>query len=418
MSIGFACLTIAVQNTDFKSCIIKHCSEEKFLSVVKNNLTSLYNILNYNQNNNINLFRISSDLIPFGSHEDIPVRNWEEYFEEDLLKIREIIKKTGIRLSMHPGQYTVLNSPSEDIVKRAVRDLEYHDKVLSLLNVNGENKIILHVGGVYGNKKVAIDRFKSNYKELSQNIKDRLVIENDDKLFNILDVLEIGNDIGIPVVYDNLHNECNKIIEESDSYWITEAGKTWKKSDGKQKIHYSQQNPEKKQGAHSETIDSKEFLTFYNSLSNKDIDIMLEVKDKNISAVKCNNILDPIVKNVDADWGRYKYLVMQKSEKIYSDIKTLMRDKKMQNVSKIYTLIEEAFSLPDNIGQFVNSSQHVWGYFKTKADEKEKSSFLSLINGYQRGIVSDKMVKKELWRLSRKYNEDYLIDSYYFNEVR
>ena len=418
MSIGYACLTIAVENTDFKSCIIKNCNQERFLSVIKNNLTSLFNILNYNIKNDIKVFRISSDLIPLGSHEYIPVKNWEDYFEKELSDIQEIIKNTGVRLSMHPGQYTVLNSPNADIVRRAVRDLEYHDKVMSILKVNQENKIILHVGGIYGDKKGAIERFKSNYKELSQNIKDRLVIENDDKLFNIIDVLEIGNDLGIPVVYDNLHNQCNKLTEESDSYWIMDAYKTWKKSDGRQKIHYSQQNPKKRQGAHSDTIATEEFLNFYNSLSNKDIDIMLEVKDKNISAVKCNNIIDPKSKNIDSDWGRYKYLVLEKSEKHYLKAREFVRENKIKNVGLLYSVIEEGINLPENKGQFLNAANHVWGYFKSKATENEKFKILEHLKGYQTGVLGDKIIKKELWGLARKYKVDFLINSYYFNEVR
>lgn len=419
MSIGFACLTVGVQNTDFKSCILKNCDKEKFLSVVDNNLKSLTNILDYNQKNRIKLFRISSDLIPFGSSCNIPESSWDKIFSSQFEEIGEKIKKYGIRVSLHPGQYTVLNSPNLDVVSRAIEDLKYHCKILDLMGLDSKNKIILHIGGIYGDKALAVNRFKENYLALDDYIKSRLVIENDDKLFNIEDVLSIGNSLNIPVVYDNLHNLCNKINDSSDASWINEASKTWGQKDGKQKIHYSQQSDIKRMGAHSETINVVDFLEFYNSLSNKNIDIMLEVKDKNISAIKCINSLETnnVSKHLDIDWSRYKYLVLERSEKIYLEIRQLLKDKTNISAVDFYCLIDKALSLSENRGQVVNAVQHVWGYFKEKTSEKEKVAFLNAVKEYQEGRLSVNILKKKLYNLSLKNKENYLLDSYYFNDV-
>lgn len=420
MSIGYACLTVGVQNTEFKSCILKNCDKKNFLSIVDNNLKSLSNVIDYNYKNRIGLFRISSDLIPFGSSSNIPEKDWDIIYKNDFLNLGNKIKKYGIRVSMHPGQYTVINSPHSEVVNRAVEDLKYHSKILDLMGLGFENKIVLHIGGVYGNKLEAISRFEKSFFALDESIKNRLVIENDDKLYNIGDVLSIGKRLNIPVVYDNLHNKCNKTNDNSDACWIKDCSTTWLGKDGKQKVHYSQQNDNKKSGAHSETIDIVDFMEFHDSLINKNIDIMLEVKDKNISAIKCINILDrkETAKYLDIEWSRYKYLILEKSEKTYLDIRELLKDKDSVNAIHFYTLINQALRLPENVGQSINAMQHIWGYFKKIADEEERISLLSAIKEYQEGIVGVKILKKKLYKLSLKYNENYLLNSYYFNEIR
>lgn len=152
MSIGYACLTIGVPNTNLKSCTAKNANEEKLLELISHNLNSLENIIEYNIKNNIKLFRISSDLIPFGSS-PINTLSWWEIFSSQFSEIGKKIKTSGMRVSMHPGQYTVLNSPNIEVVDRAIDDLNYHTKVLDSIGVGSEHKIVLHIGGVYNDKK-------------------------------------------------------------------------------------------------------------------------------------------------------------------------------------------------------------------------------------------------------------------------
>jgi UV DNA damage endonuclease len=131
--------------------------------------------------------------------------------------------------------------------------------------------------------------FLNNFERLSCSLKRRLVIENDEKNFSIDDVLEISHSINIPVIYDNLHNICY----EDNKYSIKEIYKkvmdTWKTEDGNMKVHYSQQAEGKNKGAHSNTIFTKEFLNYYSEIKEFDPDIMLEVKDKDVSASERNH---------------------------------------------------------------------------------------------------------------------------------
>lgn len=287
MRIGYACITIEVPNTGMRTCLLKNVSEEKLLELILHNLNSLENMIDYNIKNDIRLFRISSDLIPFGSSHVNKIPWWDVY-RSKLSVIGDKIKNNGIRVSMHPGQYTILNSPDKDVVNRAIQDLSYHSKVLDSLGVGMDHKIVLHIGGVYGDKLLAAKRFVTNFKHLPVSITDRIVLENDDKSFPICDVLEIGSVLIVPVVFDNLHNKVNPCSEHmNDVSIVNECKNTWKKKDGVQKIHYSQQDPNKRPGSHSNSIFVDEFINFIDNLGRDDIDIMLEVKDKNLSALNC-----------------------------------------------------------------------------------------------------------------------------------
>jgi UV DNA damage endonuclease len=287
MRIGYACLTVGVDETTIRTCRMASATQERLEEIVTANLAALNRILDYNAQNKIRMFRISSDIIPFASKESI-VFPWQKLFVKELQALGKKARDNDIRLSMHPGQYTVLNSPHDHVVENAMRDLEYHCAFLDALKMDDTNKIILHIGGIYGDKPSAIERFKKQYKKLSSRIKHRLIIENDDTCYNAEEVLAMGEELAIPVVFDTLHHAINLSPKKrSEIAWITACGKTWKKQDGDQKIHYSQQAADKRPGSHSETINLPTFLAFFKSLSSHKLDIMLEVKDKNISALTC-----------------------------------------------------------------------------------------------------------------------------------
>lgn len=415
MSIGYACLAIAVPGSELKNCMLKNASKERLLTLISQNLDSLEKMIDYNVHNGIALFRISSDLIPFGSSiaSELP---WQSIYKERLLAIGNKIIRSGMRVSMHPGQYTVLNSPDNSIAERAAQDLNYHTKVLDCMGLGTEHKIILHLGGVYKDKKQAKDRFILRYKKLEATVQKRLVLENDSVSFNIKDVLETASVAEIPVVFDNHHNSINPTdINISDRDWIQLCADTWKKSDGLQKIHYSQQHIGKKLGAHSESINIDRFMDFYGQLVGMDLDIMLEVKDKNISALKCINCTSNRgISSLEVEWSRYKYLVLERSAEIYGEIRQILQDKSSYPAIEMYRMIETASAMPINTGNAVNAAQHVWGYFKSKASAAEKKKFERMLTKYIAGEVNLKSVKNNLLLLAKKYDEYFLLSGYYF----
>ena len=417
MRIGYACLTVGVPNTGFKTCRKANATEEKLKELINFNLTSLEKLIDYNIKSNIKLFRISSDIIPFGSS---PVNTlaWWELFKPQFEKIGSKIKSSGMRVSMHPGQYTVLNSPDKDVVSRAVEDLNYHTRFLDSLGVGPAHKIILHIGGVYQEKENAMERFVKSYQTLlSDAVKKRLVIENDDRSYTVSEVLMISQVTGAPVIYDNLHNAINTSdITKDDAYWIELTRKTWRSEDGRQKIHYSQQSPMNRIGAHTQTIAIEPFLNFYHQVSREDLDIMLEVKDKNLSAVKCITATteQPHINLLEKEWSLYKYSVLERSPKLYDDIRQLLKDKSSFPVLDFYQLLDQAIAMEVTTGTAVNAASHVYGYFKKEATEKEKAAFFKQLEKVEQSKGSIKALKKILWNLAVLYNQPYLLQSYYF----
>lgn len=414
MNIGYACLTEGVYNTSFKTVNLKNANEENLLKIISHNLDTLNRIIDYNIKMDIKIFRLSSDIIPFGSS---PVNEilWEDIFKEKFQTISKKIKNNNIRISMHPGQYTVLNSPREEVVERAIEDLEYHNRFLDALDMDRTSKIILHIGGVYGDKKSAIERFEKIYGSLSESIKSRLIIENDDKSYNVNEVLGIALRKNIPLVYDNLHNGINPFDpSKDDSYYIDRVSQTWKKEDGPQKIHYSQSADGGRSGSHSQTIDLEIFNEFLKDIP--DVDIMLEVKDKNLSAIKAKNLIDPKknIKALEEEWARYKYNILEHNPCIYREIRSLLKEKNQYPVIEFYRLIDKALKIEASQGNMINAASHVWGYFKDEASEKEKKKYDSYIGSFKRGTYSINPIKKLLLKMAVKYNNKYLLDSYYF----
>jgi UV DNA damage endonuclease len=416
MAIGYACLTIGVPGTSISSCTLKNATEEHIRALIQKNLAALNMILDYNIRQDIRLFRISSDLIPFGSH-PVNIVEWQKDFHEYFVMLGEKIKQAGLRVSMHPGQYTVINSNNPEVVERSVQELIYHARFLDALGVDCTNKLILHIGGVYGDREKAIGNFIREYLCLPQEVKRRLVIENDERCFNISEVLRISERCGAPVVFDNLHHKINPPLERlSDDEWIKRCGLTWKSEDGRQKIHYSQQKEQASPGSHSDTIYLQPFIEYYEQISITPPDIMLEVKDKNLSAIKCNHavVKHSPAKCFEPEWARYKYYVLSKDAKAYQEIRELLKDKEARVSREFYEMIERASTLPENKGAEVNAAQHVWGYFSKDCTAVERKRYEKLIEAYTNGTASITSLKNHLLKCAFNHNQDYLIDSLYF----
>lgn len=420
MSIGYASKTLAVPAARMVSVTQRLATPERLAEVIGHNLEALDATLDYNARQGIRLFRISSDVIPFGSS-PVNTLDWTHDFADQLAALGAKARRYTMRLSMHPGQYTVLNSPNDDVVARAQDDLAYHATFLDALGLDATAKIVLHVGGVYGDKAAALTRFARAYDQLPDTVKRRLVVENDDRLFTACDVLQLSEITGAPVVFDTLHHELNH--EPDAPPWLSlvdAAAATWDAKDGVQKIHYAQQAPGKRAGSHSDTIAIEPFLAFYRQLEAQRgatiPDIMLEVKDKNISAVKC--ILctrdHASITALEQEWARYKYAVLEHSQAIYQEIRRLLKDKDAYPVATFYDLVEQSLALPPNAGAFRNAAQHVWGYVSPHATERERTTFARMMDQFDQGATTSEAIKRKLATLAEKYHQTYLLDSYYF----
>lgn len=290
MKIGYPCINTLLDCKSTRTFRLGSYSKSRFIDTVKNNLACLRSILEYNLKHNILFFRISSDIIPFASH---PICNidWQNYFCESLNSLGKFIKRNNIRVSMHPDQFTLINSLDEDILQRSQKELNYHANFLQTLGLDNQAKIQIHVGGVYSDKDASIQRFLARYKKLDSKIQQRLVIENDHNSYTIDDCLAINKKINIPVVFDVLHH---RVLGQKRSLWeiLAQVIRTWhKKEDGLAIIDYSSQKPMAKRGVHIDSIDLDDFGEFIKEIKTLDFDIMLEIKDKQNSALKAIDYL-------------------------------------------------------------------------------------------------------------------------------
>lgn len=290
MKIGYPCINWTIGCRGDRTFRLKSYSEKRLSVTVENNLTCLSRMLRFNIENNLLFFRITSDLVPFASH-PICKFNWQNYFKNKFEEIGEIIKENDIRISMHPDQFIVLNSKKDEVVKRSIAELNYHSEVLNLMKLNKTAKIQLHIGGAYGNKQESLMRFIKNYKTLNSEIKKRLVIENDEKIFSFKDCMFLYDKIKVPILYDVFHNN---ILSNGESLKniLEKQSKTWDKDDGIPMVDYSSQKIGFKPGSHADSIDIKDFKKFLKNSIPYDIDIMLEIKDKENSALKAVKLIE------------------------------------------------------------------------------------------------------------------------------
>ena len=282
MRIGYACINQSIGCTSSSTFRLKSYSEDRLIETVQNNLNCLMKILEYNVQNNILLFRVTSDLVPFASH-PICTFDWQSHFKSQFSKIGEFAKTNGMRLTMHPGQYTVLNSNNIGVVQNSIRELQYHSDMMNLLEMDNSGKIQIHVGGVYGDKETALQRFISSYKMLDDSVRQRLIIENDEKSYSLQDCIRISHDVGVPVVFDTLHHETNNNGESLHSS-LSLMSTTWANDDGIPLVHYSSQEFGSRPGKHAALLDTIHFSNFLKESSEFDFDVMLEIKSKEIAA--------------------------------------------------------------------------------------------------------------------------------------
>ena len=278
---------MSLEKTTNKTFRLSNLTEEKYLDTVRYNLKSLEDIIRWNAEHGIYFFRIGSELIPFASHADF-LYDWTTDFKKEFAALHKLGKKHKMRFSMHPGQYSVLNSPDEKVVVNAIRDIEYHTEVLDLISPE-TGRIVIHAGGVYGDKKAAMKRFIKNFSKLSKKAQGMLILENDDRSYNISDVLEICADLKIPAVFDILHHDCNP-AEGDLKELLKMVVETW--GEDIPKFHISSRKGEK--GCpHTDYIEPEYFIRFKKIIDNlhfdKEYDIMIEAKMKDKAVLKIIN---------------------------------------------------------------------------------------------------------------------------------
>jgi len=295
INLGYACLCVSLPGRSTNRTMRKSTLDLKGISyqseLALQNASDLIHILEWNRQNGIFFFRMSSDMIPWGN--TIELESLPDY-----KKIAEALKKAGdfakfhnMRLSMHPGPFTTLSSPNRNVVENGIKDLELHGKVMDLMGLTRSryNKINIHMGGTHGDKMACLERFATNFQSLSKSVKSRLTVENDDKesLYTVKDLMYLYEKAGIPIVFDYHHHKCQKdpMTEEQA---LKLAVSTWPK-DIIPVVHYSESkalhenNSKIKPQAHSD------YFTGFPNLYDVDVDVMLECKAKELALLEIKN---------------------------------------------------------------------------------------------------------------------------------
>lgn len=277
------------------SKIEKSLWKNKLREIAQKNIENTMRIIRYNSAYGIKLYRLTSKIVPLATHNELRDWNWQEELSKEFYELGLCIKENNIRVSTHPDHYTLLNSPKKEVLESSLRDLDYHCKMFELMDLGYEAKMVIHVGGSYNNKIEAVKRFYENYSNLEEKIRKRIILENDDKIFNAQDVLNICKDLKIPMVLDVHHHICNHgnvKIEEI----IGDIFETWKGEINVPKIHLSSPKSDKDIRSHHDFIDVKNFLDFVENVRGRrrDFDVMVEAKMKDIAVFKLMDDLSGI----------------------------------------------------------------------------------------------------------------------------
>ncbi|HEX2071432.1 MAG TPA: UV DNA damage repair endonuclease UvsE [Thermoleophilaceae bacterium] len=277
---------------------------------LRHSLERLRAILEHLERHDIRMYRLPTALAPYASHPQLTQFHGQvEECAAELAEVGRIVRERDIRLSSHPGQYTVLNSERPEVRDAAVAELEVQAALFDAMALGPEAVVVLHVGGATGGIAAALDRFVAGLERLSERARRRLAIENDDRSFALVDVLSLSERTGLRVVWDVLHHRCHDPARMSNRDALAAALATWD-AGAVPKIHYSSPRLDVEQRhvrsgrrverrlvlpqlrAHADLIDPIGFEQFIRDAPrSRDFDVMLEAKAKDVALLRLRDQL-------------------------------------------------------------------------------------------------------------------------------
>ena len=299
MNIGYACINMTLGSQKPKITtnrgMIRKTFDSKGISYVSElvlqNVRDLIQIIKWNEKNDIKFYRMSSNMFPWMS--EYSFLNLPDYKKIStlLMGAGNLATKYGQRLTFHPGPFNVLASPNESVVKKTIIELNKHSQIMDMMGLSKTpyNKINIHVGGVYGDKESALQRWVDSFKLLDNNTKLRITIENDDKqsAYTVRDLMFIHKNTGIPIVFDYHHHTCHPDgMTHQEALEI--AISTWPKNIVPA-VHVSEPRDEKKFRAHHDYI-KKEINNYGHT-----IDVMMEAKAKELAVLEYRKIYNNLI---------------------------------------------------------------------------------------------------------------------------
>lgn len=286
-------------------------------------LEALHGVLDYLETHEIRFYRMATALAPYATHPDHPEfhRQVDECAAE-LAAVGERVRAQGVRLTIHPPQFIVLNSTDPEVVAASQRDLEHHAELMDAMGLGPESIVNIHAGGAPDGIAAGLDRFEVGFAGLSEAAQRRVVVENDDVTYALVDVLELHERIGVPITWDILHHHCHDPEGIPDAEALPLALATWP-AGVRPKIHYSspRTNVEERKTkvgrrverslvlpllrAHADLVDPIGFEGFLiRTAVGHDFDVMIEAKAKDLALLRLREQLrargvDPEAKDLE-----------------------------------------------------------------------------------------------------------------------
>lgn len=252
------------------------------------NVKDLYKILQWNQENGFDFFRVSSNLFPWASEYDWGELPDVESICQWLGRAGDFAKQHGHRITAHPGPFNKLTSDDERIIQNTIKDLTIHGWTFDQMGLPRTPwaKLNIHVGASYGDKQKACDNFCRNFERLPESVKTRLTVENDDKasLYSTRELYElIHTRIGIPIVHDIHHHKfCHGGQTQQEA--ISLAASTW--GDITPVIHYSESRADEQGDAKIKPQAHSDYVYDFIETYGQEVDCMIEAKHKELAVLR------------------------------------------------------------------------------------------------------------------------------------
>ncbi|HZG55190.1 UV DNA damage repair endonuclease UvsE [Paenibacillus sp.] len=232
---GYVAMSVHIKNaspsktmtaTHFQTIADREAAVRKLERIAAENLHNTLRLLRHNRGEGIPLYRLSSKLVPLLTHELL--EGWDplDVLEPDFRAVGDYAKTNGMRLSFHPDHFTVLSSPRKEVLAQSAKDLDWHVAMLERMGLDERYKCNIHIGGTYGDKAKAFERFLRQFGELPARIRHRITLENDDKTFTAKETLEACKAVGVPMVLDLHHHAVNNEGEQAEELWA-DIRSTW-----------------------------------------------------------------------------------------------------------------------------------------------------------------------------------------------
>lgn len=281
LRVGYPCQNISLRastNHTIRQTSLRRT--EHLEAVVRRNLEDLERILRWNARRGLRCFRVGQQLIPFASHPEFDM-DWQARFRSALGRLGHLAHALGIRLSMHPGQFANPGSPSGPVRERSLAELRYAARLLSLLGAE-DGVLVLHGGGVYGDRSAAAGRLRESL-EGEREVLRFLALENDERCWSVAELLPVAEALGVPVVFDLLHHRLNPGGLTAEEAWSL-ARSTWRAR--RPEVHLSSQAPGKAPGAHSAYVRCSDWEALRSLLREEPADVVVEAKAKERAALR------------------------------------------------------------------------------------------------------------------------------------